>query len=334
MVEESIHARVDDQTGEALSVETYAARLHARVTRLRKIAFTDYPSVLKDVIFCGTGELTNPSTLSRLLAPLGDEDLLQLATKLGVVTDKDTSKCSDLLDRPFIHDLLLFCFAKHGSELDQINQLSLYPTESTLWDNDLIPHMFDSTELDVYPLPKLNLQFLSVYDYLRRNFELYRLETAYSIRLDIVDAVKRMNPTGGMRVSERGATSSVTFNGWARMAVPIASFSMSEVQKPRIGQVVPSRVTCSLEIDLSRFNDAVKDEWEGLRVHDVVFLVCIEGPKRFDATGADEGGSEETDLNQFRDSYGVKYVRGAEVYEIRDEEGIILNDANRYATYP
>lgn len=52
---------------------------------------------------------------------------------------------------------------------------------------------------DVLALPKLNLQFLSFYDYLLRCFTLYRLESAYEIRADIVDAVKRSE--WGMRMS-------------------------------------------------------------------------------------------------------------------------------------
>lgn len=43
-------------------------------------------------------------------------------------------------------------------------------------------------------LPKLNLQFLTFHDYLLRNYDLYRLESAYQIRMDIEDAVRRMDP--------------------------------------------------------------------------------------------------------------------------------------------
>lgn len=44
------------------------------------------------------------------------------------------------------------------------------------------------------PLPKLHLQFLSLHDYLLRNFQLFRLESAYEIRTDIEDVVARMKP--------------------------------------------------------------------------------------------------------------------------------------------
>ena len=47
---------------------------------------------------------------------------------------------------------------------------------------------------DCLALPKLNLQFLTLHDYLLRNFNLFRLESTYEIRQNIEDAVKRMRP--------------------------------------------------------------------------------------------------------------------------------------------
>jgi intron-binding protein aquarius len=40
----------------------------------------------------------------------------------------------------------------------------------------------------------LNLQFLTLHDYLLRNFNLFRLESTYEIRQDIEDVVARMKP--------------------------------------------------------------------------------------------------------------------------------------------
>ncbi len=63
-------------------------------------------------------------------------------------------------------------------------------------------------------LPKLNLQFLTLHDYLLRNYTLFRLEATYGIRQDIEDAVRRMNP-------RKALNGSTVFQGWARMALPI-----------------------------------------------------------------------------------------------------------------
>jgi intron-binding protein aquarius len=43
-------------------------------------------------------------------------------------------------------------------------------------------------------IPKLGLQFLTIHDYLTRNFTLFRNESAHQIRQDIHEAVARLNP--------------------------------------------------------------------------------------------------------------------------------------------
>ena len=74
------------------------------------------------------------------------------------------------------------------------------------------------TNTHCLPIPKLNLQFLTLHDYLLRNFQLFRLETAYEIRTDVEDVVKRVQPRYNAEVSGLNKTS---FSGWARMGVPI-----------------------------------------------------------------------------------------------------------------
>lgn len=58
-------------------------------------------------------------------------------------------------------------------------------------------------------LPKLNLQFLTLHDYLLRNFNLFRLESTYEIRQDIEDSVSRMKPwlVNGFHLQWRDANS-------------------------------------------------------------------------------------------------------------------------------
>jgi intron-binding protein aquarius len=63
------------------------------------------------------------------------------------------------------------------------------------------------------------------------------------------------------------------------MALPIISFGVDEVTKPHLGEVVPGKVTASVEIDLSKFQGEIRGEWENLRDHDgkhpVVYLLPI-----------------------------------------------------------
>ena len=75
-----------------------------------------------------------------------------------------------------------------------------------------------------------------MHDYLLRNFQLFRLESTFEIRGDIVHAVQRLRP----RVSNQGGNT--VFTGWARMALPIYSFAITKIKKPLIGEVKPAEV--------------------------------------------------------------------------------------------
>lgn len=61
------------------------------------------------------------------------------------------------------------------------------------------------------------LQYLTIHDYLLRNFNLFRLESAYEIREDLADAISRCNPKWGF-------PDKTEFGGWARMALPVKEF--------------------------------------------------------------------------------------------------------------
>lgn len=54
--------------------------------------------------------------------------------------------------------------------------MPLYPTEEIIWNENIVPTEYFSGE-GCLALPKLNLQFLTLHDYLLRNFNLFRLES-------------------------------------------------------------------------------------------------------------------------------------------------------------
>lgn len=62
------------------------------------------------------------------------------------------------------------------SQLEEINEMPLYPTEQIIWDENIVPGDYYSGQ-GCLALPKLNLQFLTLHDYLLRNFHLFRLES-------------------------------------------------------------------------------------------------------------------------------------------------------------
>lgn len=69
---------------------------------------------------------------------------------------------------------------RRASQLEALNEMPLYPTEEIIWDENVVPTAYFSGE-GCLALPKLNLQFLTLHDYLLRNFNLFRLESTCKI---------------------------------------------------------------------------------------------------------------------------------------------------------
>jgi intron-binding protein aquarius len=66
-------------------------------------------------------------------------------------------------------------------------------SQKVLFDRNLVPEenfVGDS----VLALPKLNLQFLTMHDYLLRNFQLFQLESTYQIREDVIKTCEKIQP--------------------------------------------------------------------------------------------------------------------------------------------
>ena len=76
---------------------------------------------------------------------------------------------------------MVYHFAIRDSHLSQMNSAPLYPTEELLWNENRVPNEFLSGD-ECLALPKLGLQFLTLQDYLMRNFTLFRLESTFEIR--------------------------------------------------------------------------------------------------------------------------------------------------------
>ena len=149
-------------------------------------------------------------------------------------------------------------------------------------------------------LPKLNLQFLTIHDYLLRNFNLFRLESTYEIRGDLQDAVPRMKPS----VDHEGVTQ---FHGRARMMMPLMGVEVMNVKRPKVGETVPSEVRAEIKICLTGVQQHIRNEWDQLREHDVIFLICIEAPDV-----PYEGKLQNLSVSEFPGAFGVKALRGAE----------------------
>ncbi len=279
-----------------------------RMVALQKAAFHKYPA-LRDFALATVTSIDDQAALRERLAPLPRETLFEIAEFLCLVpasAEEDEEKYG----KDLLVELLVYRHERRESQLQALNEMPLYPTEEVIWDENIVPGEYYNGE-GVLALPKLNLQFLTLQDYLYRNFKLFQLESTYEIRGDVEDAIMRLKPW-------RPDDGQVLFNGWARMAQPITSFSIVEVAKPNIGEKQPSRVRADVTVNLS-LKDNVKQEWERLRKHDVCFLLTVRPPTSNAPSGFDFS-------DEFVKAVGLISVRGCEVEGMLDESGRVIEE--------
>ncbi|XP_061468788.1 RNA helicase aquarius [Rhineura floridana] len=298
---------INDQTGNALTENEMTTIHYDRITSLQRAAFAHFPE-LYNFALSNVSAVDTRDSLIKLFGPLSPNTLHQVASYLCLLPSlpegEDTS-----YEKEFLLELLVSRHERRISQIQQLNQMPLYPTEKIIWDENIVPTEYYSGE-GCLALPKLNLQFLTLHDYLLRNFNLFRLESTYEIRQDIEDSVSRMKPWQ----SEYGG---IVFGGWARMAQPIVSFTVIEVAKPNIGENWPMRVRADVTVNLN-VRDNIKDEWEGLRKHDVCFLITVRPTQPY--------GTKFDRRQLFVEQTGLVYVRGCEIQGMLDDKGRVIEE--------
>ncbi|KAJ3709379.1 hypothetical protein LUZ61_013084 [Rhynchospora tenuis] len=298
---------IDDHFGTQLSDDDVLLAHYSRLYAFQLLAFKQVPK-LRDFSLCNIGAIHKRADLTKKLLVLSDEELRELVCKrLKLISEDDP--CSPRRD--FLMEIMVSFFEKRQSQKEAINALPLYPNEQIMWDESLVPSINYSGE-GCLALPKLNLQFLTLHDYLLRNFNLFRLESTYEIREDIQEAVPHLLAY----INNEGETA---FRGWSRMAVPIKQFKITEVKQPNIGEVKPAAVTADVAFSVASYRAQIRSEWDSLKEHDVLFLLSIR--PTFEPLSADEA-----DKSTVPERLGLQFVRGCEVIEIRDEEGNLMND--------
>ncbi|CAL4931306.1 unnamed protein product [Urochloa decumbens] len=298
---------INDHSGTQLGDDDVLQAHYSRFQAFQLLAFKQVPK-LRDFALSSIGALHKRADLIKKLLVLSDVELQDLVcNKLKLISEKDP--CSGRRD--FLIEVLVAFFEKRQSQKDAVNALPLYPNEQIMWDESLVPSINYSGE-GCLALPKLNLQFLTLHDYLLRNFNLFRLESTYEIREDIQEAVPHLHA----HINNEGETA---FRGWSRMAVPIKEFKITEVKQPNIGEVKPSAVTADVTFSISSYRHQIKSEWDALKEHDVLFLLSIR-------PSFEPLSPEEAAKSTVPERLGLQCVRGCEVIEIRDEEGTLMND--------
>uniref|UniRef100_A0A2P2K8F3 Intron-binding protein aquarius n=1 Tax=Rhizophora mucronata TaxID=61149 RepID=A0A2P2K8F3_RHIMU len=298
---------INDHVGTQLTDDEVLQTHYDRFQAFQLLAFKKIPK-LRELALSNIGAIHKRVDLSKKLSVLNSDELSNLVChKLKLVSEEDP--WSSRVD--FLTEVMVSFFERQQSQKEAINALPLYPNEQIMWDESLVPSINYSGE-GCLALPKLNLQFLTLHDYLLRNFNLFRLESTYEIREDIQEAVPHLLAY----INHEGETA---FRGWSRMAVPIKEFKITEVKQPNIGEVKPSSVTAEITYSISSYRAQMRSEWDALKEHDVLFLLSI-------CPSFEPLSSEEAEKASVPQRLGLQYVRGCEIIEIHDEEGMLMND--------
>ncbi|KAK3313775.1 P-loop containing nucleoside triphosphate hydrolase protein [Apodospora peruviana] len=305
---------IDDQTG-VQHTRTEAYDRHcADLAKLQRTALKHFKEKLTVLALSNYGSIDKRSELEGLLDPLTDAEIEELSRLLGLrTTYPDSVKLP--VNRRFLIEVLLSTFERRETFQETARDLSVLPNEEALFEVGLrrTDHYDGSHPL---ALPKLNLQYLSVGDFLWRALVLYRCESFYAIRQNIEDALTRLKP-------ESKRAGETTFTGTSKMALPIAKPTILDVMPALVGDDVPSTVKAEVTIDLRRLSEHVRREWESLRPDDVLFLLAVDASK---AKRTMNGGGPLTEAEKL----GLVSVRAAEVVQIFDDKGRAIRDTQAY----
>ncbi|KAB8231061.1 hypothetical protein BDV23DRAFT_123206 [Aspergillus alliaceus] len=300
---------INDYTGEGLSPQAVYDAHCQELAHLQRTSMKYFKDKLMILALSNYGSIEQRSELEGQLSSLDESELRSLCSHLGFRTEYP-KQCGVTPDRHLYLEMLLSFYERKAPFQDVASRLNVVPTEENLYDPALLRNeTYDGSR--PLAIPKLNLQYLSLGDFLWRSFLLYRSEAFFQIRKDMETIVKRMQP----RASRDGK--SLTFEGFSRMAIPISKPAIIEVAPPKVGSPNPAFVRAEIVVEVGRLADHVRMEWESLRPDDVVFLLAVQ-----------PGNASKTAFQDptTTDSPSLTHLRTAEIVQVLDESGRPLRE--------
>ncbi|KKY17486.1 putative dead helicase superfamily protein [Phaeomoniella chlamydospora] len=314
---------LDEHGSSEHTSETIRQRHCASLGELQRAALKHFKAKLTVLALSNYSSIDQRSELESQLSVLEDEELVQLCQLLGIRTSFP-KQVEVVPDRRYYLEVIISRFERPATFQDTVAQLSVLPAEGSLYDPALLRNEnYDGSR--PVAIPKLNLQYLSLGDFLWRSLVLHRAEAFFEIRKDLESAVKRMRP----RMNRDGAV--MTFEGFSKMGLPIARPAIIEVAPPKVSTSKPAFVRAEIMLDMSKLSESIRFEWEQLRPDEVVFLLSVGVNPQSIANGS-------KDRNDTVD-WMIQQVRSAEVVQVQDENGRGLRTqqnghSNGYTTRP
>lgn len=208
-----VYFPVDDNTGLQYSKAQSYAKHCENLARLQRTALRHFKEKLTVLALSNYGAIDQRKELEEFLTPLMDAELREMCLLLGFRTAYPSAS-NVQVNRELLMEIVLFAHEKRKTFQETLRDLSTKPTEAELYEPSLIRNETYNGSRSL-AIPKLNLQYLSVGDFLWRSFILYRCEQFFEIRNYLEDTIKRLQPR---RI---GSVDGVHFDGFSKVALPI-----------------------------------------------------------------------------------------------------------------
>lgn len=209
-----VYFPIDDNSGvQHTQVQSYEEHC-ASLARLQRVSLKNFKEKLTILALSNYAAIDKKEELEAHLESLSDAELVALTELLGFRTRYPPASNVEV-GRELLLTILLSAHARRRTFRETMRDLSILPTEAALYEPSLLrnEHYNGSRSLAI---PKLNLQYLSVGDFLWRSFVLYRCESYFELRKEVEETIKRLQP------QEMQFSNKVRFAGFSRMAIPIS----------------------------------------------------------------------------------------------------------------
>lgn len=209
-----VHFSIDDNTGSQYTQAQADEQHYGVLSRLQRTALKHFKSQLTILALSNYGAIESREELDTHLQQLTDPELEHLCKLLDFRTFYP-SAAKVMTTRELLMEILLSAHERKKTFRELVRGQTILPTEATLYEVSLLRNESYNGSRSL-AIPKLNLQYLSVGDFLWRSFILYRCESFFEIRKSLEDTIKRLQP------SFADQKKAVQFDGFSRMAIPIS----------------------------------------------------------------------------------------------------------------
>ena len=234
---------------------------------MQSIAYALFPEELSKILTENIAFTDSSDNLRKIISSLSHDQVLSFLSSLNLLKYPESfyDNRTELL-----HMIFISTFKRRKDAIHSILTLPLYPTEKLLYNTDILPENLSLISQTLIPIPKLSLSYLTIFDYLLKNYLLFKYESSFSIREEINDVIDRMSP------SFDSHKNFARFLGWSLMGIPVDSYQIISVKPPLIGEEFSSEIIAEIDINLNGVQTEIKQQWDSLKKFDVLFFVAVK----------------------------------------------------------